>query len=103
MKKIFLAFFIISFITLIATGCFGVPTKYLNYEIPNGTTIITEKTIPKKFKKYAKNIIIPNSVTEIGEHAFDKCEDLENLTLPEGITEIKDYTFNNCLSLKNIK
>ena len=62
----------------------------------------------KRINRYAfrygelTSITIPDSVSEIGEHAFDRCGSLENVMLPAGITEIKENTFFFCESLKSI-
>ncbi|MDD7397761.1 MAG: leucine-rich repeat protein, partial [Firmicutes bacterium] len=38
-------------------------------------------------------------VTEIGEETFSDCEALEKIVLPKSITNIGDGAFNNCPSL----
>ncbi|MFI3255557.1 MAG: leucine-rich repeat domain-containing protein, partial [Eubacteriales bacterium] len=47
-----------------------------------------------------KNLTIPNSVTKIGEHAFEDCKKLETVVLPTGLTRIEACTFSQCHSLK---
>ncbi len=37
--------------------------------------------------------MIPNTVTSIGEGAFDGCLSLDNVTIPNGVTNIGDYAF----------
>ena len=48
------------------------------------------------------NINIPNSVTNIGEHAFEWCDSLTSITIPNGVTSIGNHAFNYCRSLKGI-
>ena len=48
------------------------------------------------------NIIIPESVTEIGCWAFDGCSSLKNITIPESVTEIGNGAFYGCASLKKV-
>lgn len=50
-----------------------------------------------------KTTVIPNSVTEIGNYAFVRCETLENIIIPEGVTRICDGAFYECTSLSSIK
>lgn len=50
-----------------------------------------------------KTTVIPNSVTEIGNYAFVRCETLENIIIPEGVTTIRDGAFYECTSLSSIK
>lgn len=49
-----------------------------------------------------KEVVIPETVTEIGEHAFDSCMWLEKINIPSGVTEIKDGTFAQCSKLKEV-
>lgn len=46
-------------------------------------------------------IIIPNSVTSIGNYAFASCYNLVNVIVPNSVTDIGDYAFENCVHLIN--
>ena len=49
------------------------------------------------------NIIIPNSVTTIGNHAFYGCSGLTgSLTIPSSVTAIGDYAFQGCSLLETL-
>ena len=48
------------------------------------------------------NLVIPNSVTEIGERAFDNCDGLTSITIPNSVTEIGGGAFTWCRGLKSI-
>ena len=49
-----------------------------------------------------KKIILPPTVTSIGEYAFYNCTALEDITIPTGVTSIGKYAFYNCTSIKNL-
>jgi len=46
------------------------------------------------------NTIIPNSVTSIGNYAFQVCEGLTSVNIPEGVTSIGEGAFDRCSNLK---
>lgn len=49
-----------------------------------------------------KSITIPDSVTLIGDYAFDNCNSLTNVTIPDRVTSIGSYAFCECRSLKSV-
>lgn len=49
-----------------------------------------------------KVVVLPSSVTEIGEGAFADCLALKRITLSSNLTSIGNEAFANCFSLKSI-
>ena len=49
-----------------------------------------------------KNILIPDSVTKIGNYSFLFCSSLVNLEIPENVSMIGNGAFSNCTSLIKI-
>ena len=47
-------------------------------------------------------VVIPSSVTSIGEYAFFHCTGLTSITIPDSITSIRDGAFCQCSSLTSI-
>ena len=75
------------------------------YSIRKGTKIICEeafrwsKTIGCHF---LKSLVIPDSVTNIGDYAFWGCTSLKSLVIPDSVTSIGDYAFDDCTSLSSL-
>ena len=81
----------------------------LNSFAPAG---LTEYTIPDSVTKIGNyafehcssltSVTIPNSVTEIGSNAFAFCSSLTSVTIPNSVTEIGDFAFYGCSSLTSV-
>ena len=82
----------------------NVNTGNKNYTSVNGVLFNKDKTelICYPAGKTDKSYNIPDSVTSIGEYAFDGCTSLANITIPDGMTEIGKYAFDGCKSLTSI-
>ncbi len=54
------------------------------------------------YKSMTKTIYIPDTVTSIGEQAFQYCSSLTFINIPDSVTSIGSYAFYNCTSLTSI-
>ena len=61
-----------------------------------------DKTTLIAYRSKDTNYIIPDSVTNIGDGAFYKCEYLKSINIPDSVTNIGDYAFVGCESLTSI-
>ena len=67
--------------------------EYLANEIPSDAITLN---------KWNFCILLPNSITSIGNYAFDNCFGLKNITIPSSVTSIGNYAFDNCGGLDSI-
>ncbi|MBU2929004.1 LamG-like jellyroll fold domain-containing protein [Winogradskyella psychrotolerans] len=51
---------------------------------------------------YFTSIIIPNSVTSIGNYAFVMCNSLVSVTIPDSVISIGELAFDHCTSLQTV-
>ena len=49
-----------------------------------------------------ESVVIPNTVTAIGRHAFAGCINLKDVEIPDSVESIVRGAFANCVSLKSI-
>ena len=60
------------------------------------------KTATNTLVKGCKNTIIPNTVTSIGECAFEDCTGLTSITIPNSVMSIEECAFLRCTSLSSL-
>ncbi|MGL4412042.1 MAG: leucine-rich repeat domain-containing protein [Bacteroidales bacterium] len=52
--------------------------------------------------KTISSVVIPSSVSTIGEKAFEGCSSLQSINIPNKVIRIENSTFRNCSSLSTI-
>ena len=75
------------------------------YSIRKGTKIICDEAFGwSKIIgcRSLTDIVIPNSVTNIGDYAFSGCRSLTDIVIPDSVTNIGDCAFLDCRSLTDI-
>ena len=61
-----------------------------------------KKTLKECTNKKIAEVVIPNSVTKIGEEAFKNCTSLTSVVIPNSVTEIRRGAFYNCTGLTSV-
>lgn len=62
------------------------------------TGILEKAFMDREFK----SMTLPDSITEIGSFAFDRCVNLETVNIPTGLTELDSQLFWYCKKLDNV-
>ena len=53
-------------------------------------------------QKFVRSIVIPRTITEIGDSAFMECSNLRSVILHDGITKIDDWAFFECKNIETM-
>jgi len=72
----------------------------ISYRIKYGTNVICDDAFYESF--HLQSIIIPDSVTIIGNYAFSYCRNLIFIEMSNAITYIGNACFTDCDKLKSI-
>ena len=75
-------------------------TEITDLVIPNSVTSIGERAFYNC--SGLTSVTIPNSVTSIGSEAFEGCSGLASITIPNSVTSIGEHAFDRCSGLTSI-
>jgi len=80
--------------------------KYVNLDLSGSTftALFSSQNTPSNFTNCSNltEIILPNTVTGIGDTAFKGCSSLTNITIPNSVKNIGGSSFQDCTSLTSI-
>ena len=77
-----------------------IPSKITYNSIDYDVTMVHDNAFNESNE--LTTVVLPNSITGLGNCAFKECTGLTSITIPEGVTTIGDNAFYNCTSLKSI-
>ncbi|MBQ7489605.1 MAG: leucine-rich repeat protein [Bacteroidales bacterium] len=92
--------------------CNGALGSYLTAEDEYKKAIVEELIIPDSVTQIGRSafggcsslqsVVIPDSVTQIGESLFSGCSSLQSIVIPDSVTRIEGSVFYGCSSLQSI-
>lgn len=92
----------------VSTPSSELKSKIVNAKIPAEIYVKKEKYKVVEISDRAfqgsnvESVEIPNTVTRIGNYAFDHCYSLKSITIPNSVIEIGWYAFGYCQNLKSL-
>ncbi len=81
-------------------NAFAVGCGLTEYTIPDSVTSIGDQAFDACIS--LESINIPDSVTSIGMEAFRKCSSLASITIPDGVTSIGHGAFYGCSMIESV-
>lgn len=76
--------------------------EWLNNDFGDSCDFVIKNGVLIKYNGSGGDVTIPDSVTTIGDEAFDSCTSLTNITIPNSVVTIGDWAFQHCASLTSI-
>ena len=64
--------------------------------------LIVNNIVERGRRCLCDSVVIPNSVTHIGDQAFHSCSSLTSITIPNSVTSIGEAAFSDCYGLTSI-
>ncbi len=83
-------------------GCSNLAEFKGKFAADGGRCLIKDNTLIAYANASGTTYTIPDSVTTIGDYAFDYCYSLTSVTIPGSVTTIGDDAFMNCHSLTSV-
>ena len=84
-------------------ACFDIHPDNPAYSSDNGIWFDKHKTVLFKYNQNLRgDYVIPDTVVEIGERAFQDCDGLKSVIIPESVTKIGKVAFCGCTALTSI-
>ena len=82
------------------------PAKVINHSnhftIFEGNLYTSDRRKLISYLSKGENFTIPDSVTSIGNSAFEDCDSLQSVTIPDSVTSIGYRAFYYCTSLQSV-
>ncbi len=99
-----------SSVSFIGYGAFGFCSGLTSITVESGNTTYDSRdncnaiiaTEPNELIAGCMNSVIPNTVSSIGNEAFEGCHGLTSIIIPNSVTSIGAIAFNECIGLTTV-
>jgi len=73
------------------------------YVVIDGVLFCKDRTVLVAYpNQHSSSYSIPDTVTEIGNHAFEGCSGLTSVTIPDSVTAIGNQAFYKCFGMTSV-
>ena len=79
-----------------------IPADTVNIYGGNGADFVIRAGTLEKYSGASTEVVIPNSVTRIGNDAFKGCVGLTSVTIPNSVTSIGSSAFEGCTGMTHV-
>lgn len=79
-----------------------IPADTVNIYGGNGADFVIRAGTLEKYSGASTEVVIPNSVTSIGNDAFKGCVGLTSVTIPNSVTSIGSSAFEGCTGMTHV-
>jgi hypothetical protein len=73
-----------------------------NLSVPNSVTYLGDYAFQDCSSTYASSLVLPSSLTSIGIMTYCGCKGLRNVTIPSSLASADYLVFSNCPNLSGI-
>ena len=86
-----------------ANTALKIPDSNQNFKMIDG--ILYDKQVTKILSvtnAVKANVVLPGTLTSIGQGAFVNCDNIETIVIPESVRTIENWAFEGCTNLKSV-
>lgn len=89
--------------TVVITGYRGTNADIVIPSVINNLPVTMIDNNAFRGNKTIERVVLPDSITTVGEYAFYDCDNLRSVTLGEGLKKIDSYAFARCENLSSVE
>ncbi|MDE6021546.1 MAG: leucine-rich repeat domain-containing protein, partial [Ruminococcus sp.] len=80
----------------------NINARVVNIYGGNSADFVIRGGILEKYNGASIDVVIPSTVTHIGDKAFQNCRGLKSVKIPNSVVDIMEQAFSDCISLQSV-